>query len=770
LRDLVGGVLKGKEADEIRAHLTQCERCQAVIERLKRELSTVTLTAIDVAPPSGGEAAIPTEPTRQKEALGDEENEPEEEETLAEIPILLPPSTPGAVGKIGTYEVLGVLGRGAMGIVLKALDKALHRTVAIKVLSPQLASSPKARRRFLREARAAAGINHPNVVTIHAVEEQAGIPYLVMEYVRGHTLRDRIKTSSPLNLTSILRVSAQIADGLAAAHEHGVVHRDVKPGNILLEDGIERVKVSDFGLATVVMDASQLTSAGRTVGTPAYMSPEQVAGSRVDGRSDLFSLGCVMYAMVARKSPFRGTHALEVAHKILEHTPPPLCECDPSVPGFLSEIVDRLLEKDPERRYQSAGVVRDMLRAHLTAAASEEPVSRTAIEPRPQRGRSRRRLVFASLAFLTVLLIGAVAVSVWLWRRDIEPLPGPSVEVVSPSRVLTVAQSGDADFASLGVALRRCSPRTTVRVLDDATYREALVVNNPATCRGLTLEAKQGATLAPPVGFSSALRISNTPDVTVRGLAVQTAVSQFAILIEGKAEGVTLENVTCTQSEDTQWANVYLAEGAHGSPENPITIRSCVFESSFVGIMIQGGADRAAASVEVENNRFTGRAKHHVMLHEAIEGIVIRGNVFEDEGQGVRVSLSAYSPSGRIRIGNNTFYGKGPWLSLTNPELAEDVVVYNNLVLGSESIGHQEWLAGLAQWSFHNNVWEPSGDTDVDAARQVAELREDVGLLSRERDDANFLHPIPGSPLGTGGAGGALPEYVGAFPPTVGKE
>src|SRR5205823_1838085 len=190
-------------------------------------------------------------------------------------------------------------GRGAMGVLVRAYDTQLCRTVAIKLMSPQLMLNSHARERFFREARAAAGINHPNIVTIHAVSEHAGVPFLVMEFVGGRSLMDRIRSDAPLKPIDTLRISAQIASGLAAAHQQGVIHRDIKPANIMLEDSIERVKITDFGLARVSMEQSDLTSQGVVVGTPAYMSPEQVNGEPLDSRSDLFSLGCVMYAMTA---------------------------------------------------------------------------------------------------------------------------------------------------------------------------------------------------------------------------------------------------------------------------------------------------------------------------------------------------------------------------------------------------------------------------------------------------------------------------------------
>src|SRR5262249_12616885 len=200
-------------------------------------------------------------------------------------------------------EILEVLGRGGFGVVLKAFDEKLHRMAAIKLLSARFAGNATARQRFLREARAAAAVSNQHVVGIYAVEEEP-VPYLVMEYVAGQTLQQKLDEGGPLQPKEVLRVGWQIADGLAAAHAIGLIHRDIKPGNILLEDSVERVKITDFGLARAADDAS-LTQSGQVAGTPAYMSPEQADGEKVDHRTDLFSLGSVLYAMCAGHPPFR---------------------------------------------------------------------------------------------------------------------------------------------------------------------------------------------------------------------------------------------------------------------------------------------------------------------------------------------------------------------------------------------------------------------------------------------------------------------------------
>ncbi len=270
---------------------------------------------------------------------------------------------PNGLGTLGPYEVIGLIGRGAMGAVFRAFDTKLNRTVAVKVLAPELAAHPTARQRFPREAKAAAAVVHPHVVTIHAVGEERDLPYLVMEYVDGVSLQYKVR-EGPLRLDDILRIGSQIADGLAAAHRHGLVHRDIKPANILVENGDQRVKITDFGLARAIDDPI-LTRPGEIPGTPMFMSPEQAAGDPIDHRTDLFSLGSVLYAMCTGRPPFLADSAIAVMLRVRDGAPIPIGELNPSVPDWLIGIVDRLLEKNPDARFQTACEVSDLLREHL---------------------------------------------------------------------------------------------------------------------------------------------------------------------------------------------------------------------------------------------------------------------------------------------------------------------------------------------------------------------------------------------------------------------
>ena len=276
------------------------------------------------------------------------------------LAFLRPSNQRDTLGMLGHYQVLQLLGHGGFGTVLKAFDEKLHRLVAIKMLSPSLAATSPPRKRFLREARSGAAINHENIVQVYSVEEHP-LPYLVMEYVDGLTLQERMNREGPFELAEILKIGRQIASGLAAAHGTGLIHRDIKPANILLERGVEqRVKITDFGLARAAADAS-LTQSGAIIGTPLYMSPEQAKGGRLDHRADLFSLGSVLYAMASGHPPFRASETMAILRRVAEDHPRPLQEMVPELPDWLVAIVDKLLAKEPADRFQTAREVADLL-------------------------------------------------------------------------------------------------------------------------------------------------------------------------------------------------------------------------------------------------------------------------------------------------------------------------------------------------------------------------------------------------------------------------
>jgi hypothetical protein len=317
---------------------------------------------------------------------------------------LTPTDKPGVLGRLGHYDILEVIGQGGMGVVLRAFDARLHRVVAIKVMAAQLATSASARKRFTREAQAAAAVSHDHVVTIHAVEETNCLPYLVMQYVPGLSLQERLDRSGPLQLAEIVRIGMQTAAGLAAAHAQGLVHRDIKPANILLENHIERVKITDFGLARVAADAS-LTQSGVVAGTPQYMSPEQARGERPDERSDLFSLGSVLYALCTGRPPFQASDSMAVLKRVCEETPRPIRETNAGTPDWLVTLIDKLHAKDPADRCQSAAEVATLLSRHLAHLQHPSVVPLPAVAPTRQPKQHRRRWAIAC-ALLICLVIG----------------------------------------------------------------------------------------------------------------------------------------------------------------------------------------------------------------------------------------------------------------------------------------------------------------------------------------------------------------------------
>ena len=407
---------------ELADHLEGCPACRRELEQMAAASRFWGDAAL-----LRGEPAPGASPTVGLRADGGPEVEDEDEAGDVDAgwrEFLDPPdpSCPDTIGRVGPYEILEVLGRGGMGVVLKARDPALDRTVAIKLLSPTFSRGATARRRFAREARAVAAVGHEHIVAIHAVDEFRGLPYLVMQYVPGRSLQERIDATGPLEVREILRIGTQAARALAAAHAQGVVHRDIKPANILLENCIERVKLTDFGLARAIDDAS-LTQSGVIAGTPQYMAPEQARGEPVDARADLFALGGALYAMAAGRSPFRADSTMAVLKRVCEARHRPIRELNSDVPDWLEATIDRLLAKEPDDRFQSATEVADLLEkglAHLQQPAILPPPFVARVNAHSERRldldipvpmqlpHARRRLpLVAALFLLSVAGLGA---------------------------------------------------------------------------------------------------------------------------------------------------------------------------------------------------------------------------------------------------------------------------------------------------------------------------------------------------------------------------
>jgi Tol biopolymer transport system component/tRNA A-37 threonylcarbamoyl transferase component Bud32 len=311
------------------------------------------------------------------------------------------------IGKrLGQYEIIEEIGRGGMAVVYKAWQPALERHVALKVLPDYFRHDPEFLARFQREARAAAGLSHPNIIAIHDVGEQDGVHYIAMEWVDGGSLGTRL-TAGALSLEQTQRVLAQTADALDCAHRHGLIHRDIKPGNILFtSDG--RVKVADFGIAHAA-GGTQLTRSGVILGTPEYMAPEQAQGMPVDHRLDLYALGVVLYQMLTGRVPFRGTTPHAALHAVIYDSPPPPRALNPELPAAVETVVLKALAKQPQDRFQTgASMVEAFQRARSGLSMPIPPSSEPPAQPTPAPWLRPRYLALA-IAGIAVLLVGTVA-------------------------------------------------------------------------------------------------------------------------------------------------------------------------------------------------------------------------------------------------------------------------------------------------------------------------------------------------------------------------
>ncbi len=404
LEGLLQGRLSADEQTLLTEHVGECAACQRVLDRLAGEATVTSLPRVEHGRPAADSAywkalrQLRQEITRP--GTGEPSRKPE-----ALLDFLPASADPSHLGRLDQFAILGVIGQGGMGIVLRGFDTYLNRDVAVKVLNPALANDDLARKRFCRESRTAASITHENVVAVHHVahETSSDIPYLVMQLIDGESLDQRLARGR-LPLKDVVAVGAQVAAGLAAAHEKGLIHRDVKPGNVLLERGSNRVKLTDFGLARAGDDV-RLTGTGLVVGTPLYMAPEQARGEEVDARSDLFSLGVLLYELCTGQTPFEARTPLAVLRRLTDEPHRPVRELNPDTPVWLADLIDRLLAKSASERFQSAREAADILDFHWSALKTSSDV----VSACPKKRLHRLYLV---LIILGALAMGAVATSI----------------------------------------------------------------------------------------------------------------------------------------------------------------------------------------------------------------------------------------------------------------------------------------------------------------------------------------------------------------------
>jgi len=414
------GDLSISEMTVLEQHLDQCDSCDSELIRQTAEpefwndakafLSSTT-PATD-APHGESPADIENELTR----------------------LLDPTDDPQMLGRFGGYEIRGIVGRGGMGVVMKGMDVSLNRFVAIKILNSALGSTSAGRQRFAREAQAAAAVVHENVIAIHGVDQWNGTPYLIMPYIKGESLQQRIQRTAPLSLENMMEISLQIARGLAAAHDQGLIHRDIKPANILMPESVSRILITDFGLARTADDVS-LTCSGVISGTPQYMSPEQAKGEAVDARTDLFSLGSVMYAMACGHPPFRADTSYGVLRRITDHPHRKLSQIQSSTPAWVESIIDRLLEKEPDDRFESAHQLAETLEECLAH------VRQPTVSQLPKIASSGKSQGWLALVLLGVLATAVIAIGLTYWSKRADSKTPETVKTQTQNKQTPVGSS-----------------------------------------------------------------------------------------------------------------------------------------------------------------------------------------------------------------------------------------------------------------------------------------------------------------------------------------
>ncbi|MEM7699594.1 MAG: serine/threonine-protein kinase, partial [Verrucomicrobiota bacterium] len=482
LRDLLSGEADGASfLDAIESHLGDCQLCQ---ERLEEIAGTLD---IPTAPEQSEEFEKETQSIvasiRKK---SDRPPEPLSTASVSEVDLSTrifgeSSADDASLGSIGRYRVDSLVGEGGMGLVYRGYDTELQRFVAIKVLSPTAAVSQEARDRFLREAQSAAAIVHEHVLPIHDLGtiSGSGLPYLILPFVEGDSL-DQIATATTLSIARIVEIIAAIASGLEAAHAEGLVHRDVKPANVLTESKTGRIFLADLGLARAVEARGDLTGTGMLLGTPQYMSPEQARGEPVDHRSDLFSLGAILYRLLSDEPPFKGESALSILREVTDHQPTPIRKLRSDTPEWLANLCHRLLHKNPDKRPQSAKHVLDAIESESAPAISKSRPTKLL----PLIGLVSAVAIVGSVALLALQIRNSKTTRIENSAAAQDP---PPQEAPLPTLAF---QIGETRFDSLVEAIAQANSGDVVKVSGAGIHLTSPVKTNG---KELTIRASVGS-------------------------------------------------------------------------------------------------------------------------------------------------------------------------------------------------------------------------------------------------------------------------------------
>ena len=647
LRHLIAGGLAEDDELPLESHLEHCEACQQQLEQLVDLKPTECLAGITLdESPSGSLREV-----IQRLKAGDlkASHVDPQTSTLIVRDVLEESDRPGVLGRLGNYDVLEFVGQGGMGAVVKARDRTLDRDVAIKIMLPELAARSVARERFVREAKSAASIHHPHVVTVYAVDDSADVPYLVMEYVLGETLTDRIRRCQRLPVDDVVQLALELSEGLDAAHRRGLVHRDIKPANVLIDEETGVAKISDFGLVKAMDDDSGLTATGTIAGTPEFMSPEQAVGStKLDARSDLFSSGTVLYSALTGVSPFQASSAVATLRRVCDEEPTPLTEVCPDLPHWFTAIVHRLMSKSPADRFPTARDVVTAIRQGQDAAAQRELSGSS--------GRSR--IVAATIGLLLLIVMFA-----WAFRTDIfkpsvpqdglviegRETPFESLETViaSASPGDSILVYGDREYVTEGVNLDhevtlRAAPGAMPTIVTTQT-RPAIRTSAPLRLEGLKFKRSLDST--GPAGLDRAL-------IAVEDSELKMANCQFEV--PGRSTGVgvygsaTIRNCRFSSPDG---AGILLIPSTNGV----VAVRNCLF-AGRVGVFVSADVDDATdAELELRQNTFLTESALQIVRSELAQKtleVSARENRFQ-----VTSHVFGHAGLRRMRLTNRTLDG-----------------------------------------------------------------------------------------------------------------
>ena len=547
LREFLSGNVDESEIERIAGHISGCTSCGDRMDSIDETLFAAS--------------SLPTDP--ESDFLQRE---------VAKI--LSPTDETGFIGRIGEYPVREVVARGGMGIVFRAWDSKLQREVAIKTLASGLWFDPKARERFLNEARAAARLDHPNILAIYAVESEANPPYIAMAFYEGETLAQHLENHGPLPAKEIVRIGLGVAAGLAEAHRNGLVHRDIKPANIILSNG--DIKIADFGLAQGA-GSPRLTQTGAIVGTPTFMAPEQFEDENIDHRADLFSLGGLLACMTTGAPPFDGESPVTVMKKITMD--PPEISAPENAPQWLLDLIHGLLEKNPEERIAGAEEVIRRLKE----------LSRDAAETRRE---TRWRPLVTGLGIGAIAL---VSLAVFLVTRSPRDPLNPEIPPMASSHVFQVKETGEG-YPDLKEAIEAAPAGSTVAIHSDGAIiiPDSLTIDKP-----LRLQAVPGTKPVLVLGRASRSRsfFKTTAPTVWEGITLRCERPKTSIILLASSAPLHVAHCRFDRTDEVAIER----KNAVVSVNHPFVIRDSVILSPLsaaVGCTNANGPDEISLNME----------------------------------------------------------------------------------------------------------------------------------------------------------------------------